>query len=391
MASSRILIGLLDVPGEERNALAETIAKGRFAVAAAEHIDALPVDTRLIVAHARAVPASAWSTLTRRLPTVVVSDTRLDADLLRAVDAGLVDYLVDPLRHGDVLRRLISRSLEHHRLAEAHARDRERLAELNENLETHLAMLRLDQQAGSQIQRRLLPPQPLTINGVGCEYWLAPSLYLSGDFLDFQRFDDRYSVFYFADVSGHGASSAFVTVLLKYLSNRWLNEWDGSAPETLASRWLAQLNNELLETGIGKHATLFVGVIDRECRRMHYSLGAQMPMPLLQNGDDLHVIEGEGMPVGLFPKVTYPAYDVTLQENFRLWLCSDGVLECLPGDTLDKRLAELQRRVSRCQDVATLRTSLAVNRSADDSDTERQELPDDLTIMLLSGFDHDDR
>ncbi|MCP1367335.1 SpoIIE family protein phosphatase, partial [Halomonas sp. BBD48] len=309
MASSRILIGLLDLPGEARDALAKTIAKGCFAVVAAEHIDALPAETRLIVAHVRAVPARDWPKLSLRLPTVVVSDKRLDGDLLKAVDAGLVDYLVDPQRHGDVLRRLIARTLEHHQLAEEHARDRARLAELNENLETHLAMLRLDQQGGSQIQRRLLPPQPLTVNGVECEYWLAPSLYLSGDFLDYQRFDDRYSVFYFADVSGHGASSAFVTVLLKYLSNRWLSEWDGREPETLASRWLAQLNNELLETGIGKHATLFVGVIDRECHRMHYSLGAQMPMPLLTAGDAgeaPQVIEGEGMPVGLFPKVTYP-------------------------------------------------------------------------------------
>ena len=391
MASSRILIGLLDLPGEERSALAETIAKGRFAVAVADCVEALPAETKLIVAHVRAVPAQDWPALARRLPTVVVSDTRLDGDLFRAVDAGLVDYLVDPLLHGDVLRRLIARTLEHHQLAEAHARDRARLAELNENLETHLAMLRLDQQAGSQIQRRLLPPQPLSINGIACEYWLAPSLYLSGDFLDYQRFDERYSVLYFADVSGHGASSAFVTVLLKYLSNRWLNEWDGRAPETLASRWLAQLNHELLETGIGKHATLFVGVIDHVSRHLHYSLGAQMPMPFLMAGDVPQVIEGEGMPVGLFPKVTYPSYDVTLPGAFRLWLCSDGVLECLPGDTLDERLAELQKRVAQSGDVAALRTSLAVERSVDDETTERQELPDDLTIMLLSGFDHEER
>ena len=31
------------------------------------------------------------------------------------------------------------------------------LAELNERLETHLELLRLDQQAGGQVQRKLLP------------------------------------------------------------------------------------------------------------------------------------------------------------------------------------------------------------------------------------------
>lgn len=391
MASPCVLIGLLDFPGDERDALVEIIAKGRFKVAAAERVKELPAETQLIVAHVRAVPGHEWPALSRHRPTVVISETRLEADLLRAVDAGLVDYLVDPLQHGDVLRRLISRALEHHRLAEEHARDRARLAELNENLETHLAMLRLDQQAGSHIQRKLLPPQPLRINDVECEYWLVPSLYLSGDFLDYQRLDSRYSVFYFADVSGHGASSAFVTVLLKYLSNRWLSEWDGEPPETLASRWLAQLNSELLDTGIGKHATVFVGVIDHERHSLHYSLGAQMPMPILVGAKGAQVLDGEGMPVGLFPQVTYPTYVVTLPENFRLWLCSDGVLECLPGTTLDSRLGELQRRVGESPDVASLRVSLAIERQTDDEEeADRQELPDDLTIMLLSGFDHDD-
>lgn len=391
MVSSPILIGLLDVPGAERKAMAEAIAKGRFAVAVAEHVEELPPETALIVAHVRAVPSHNWASLSRCLPTIVVTETRLDDQLLKAVDAGLVDYLVEPLRHGDVLRRLITRALDHHRLAEEHARDRARLAELNENLETHLAMLRLDQQTGGHIQRKLLPPQPLSIGGVRCEYWLAPSLYLSGDFLDFQRLDERFSVFYFADVSGHGASSAFVTVLLKYLCTRWLNEWDGRFPETLASRWLAQLNSELLDIGIGKHATLFVGVIDRRRRHLHYSLGAQLPMPLLVGPDGVSILPGEGMPVGLFPQVTYPDYDIALPENFRLWLCSDGVLECLPGDTLDARLDELGRRVGQCSVVASLYPRLAGERSADDSPSrDRDELPDDLTIMILSGFNHDD-
>ena len=98
---------------------------------------------------------------------------------------------------------------------------------------------------------------------------------------NYQRYNDRYSAFYFADVSGHGASSAFVTVLLKYLCNRWLSEWDGQKPEDLPPDWLTAMNRELQGTDIGKHATLFVGVIDHEERTLHYSLGAQLPMPLL--------------------------------------------------------------------------------------------------------------
>lgn len=389
MIKSRMLIGLLDRPGEARDALAAVLGLGAFAVAAAERVDELPEEVVLIVAHVRAVGSEDWPLLARRLPTIVVTETRFDGDLLPAVDAGLVDYLVEPLRHAEVLRCLVARALEHQQLAEEHARDRARLAELNENLETHLALLRLDQQAGWHIQRKMLPSQPLAINGVACDYWLAPSLYLSGDFLDYQRFDVRYSVFYFADVSGHGASSAFVTVLLRYLCNRWLGEWDGQQPEGLAPCWLAQLNRELIDTGIGKHVTLFVGVIDHDQRALHYSLGAQLPMPLLvdRSRGEADMLGGEGMPVGLFPNIEYPAYRVLLPANFRLWLCSDGVLECLPGETLTARLDDLKRRIVANDDLATLRAALTAGEEG--ATTGGEERPDDLTIMTLSGFDHD--
>ena len=196
------------------------------------------------------------------------------------------------------------RSADQEDLAQLNAQ----LAELNERLETHLELLRLDQQAGGQVQRKLLPAHRQTINGVSCDYWLQPALYLSGDFLDFQRFDDRFTLFYFADVAGNGASSAFVTVLLKLLFNRWLSEWDATQAESMPARWLAQLNRELLDTGIGKHATLFVGVIDRWTRELHYSLGAQLPKALLVKEGSVLELPGEGMPVGLFADAEYPRY-----------------------------------------------------------------------------------
>ncbi|WP_136247554.1 PP2C family protein-serine/threonine phosphatase [Halomonas borealis] len=395
MPGANELIGLIDAPGAERDALAEIIGREGLAVAAVGHIDQLPAEAVLVVAHTRAVPRVAWQALAERLPTLVVSDERQDSDLLQAVDAGLVDYVIEPRRHGHLLRRMIRRVIDLNRLAQERENDRAQLVELNERLETHLAMLRLDQQAGGQIQRKLLPPRPQCIGGVSCDYWLVPSLYLSGDFLDFQRFDDRYSLFYFADVSGHGASSAFVTVLLKSLSNRWRHQWDGQHPERLAPRWLAGLNRELLDTGIGKHATLFVGVIDRERGYLHYSLGAQLPMPILVADGEARYLEGEGMPVGLFPDVEYPMLGCELPADFRLWLCSDGILDCLPGETLEARLEVLRSRTEHGATLTTLRQGLALHSDiaeaeGEDDPSDRHELPDDLTIMTLSGFGNDD-
>ncbi|GAB2716759.1 hypothetical protein GCM10027172_09710 [Halomonas garicola] len=275
----------------------------------------------------------------------------------------------------------------------------EELARENASLQARLELLRLDQQSGGYIQRRLLPRSLRVFSGVRFDYWLAPSLYLSGDFLGYQRYSDRYSAFYFADVSGHGASSAFVTVLLKYLFTRWLHEWDGKAPERMPADWLASLNRELQDSDIGKHATLFAGVIDHVNRTLHYSLGAQLPMPMLQAGGTLERLEGEGMPVGLFPDAVYPVLECALPDDFALWLCSDGVLECLPGKTLDARLGQLEQLLAQSASLEQFRDGLARTsthvdlakaRQPDEASDDRLALPDDLTIMMVSGFGHAD-
>lgn len=389
MARSSALIAILDLPGVERDALARMIDTQELDVIVPDDDQELPVETALVVAHVRAMESGQWSALIERWPVIAIADTQADTQLGKAFAAGVLTFLIEPLQHAELLTSLIGGALARHTAATRQAQDHAELIEHNEVLETHLAMLRLDQQSGGQIQRKLLPAVAQTINGVQCTYSLSPSLYLSGDFLDFQRIDERYSVFYFADVSGHGASSAFVTVLLKYLCNRWLQERSDEPVSTLPSTWLKQLNDELLDTGIGKHATVFVGIIDRELGYLHYSLGAQLPMPMLISRAGLVTLEGEGMPVGLFPHTVYPSYGCELPDDFSLWLCSDGVLECLSGNSIEQRLDELRSRIIQCSDVTALQAALGIKATeADDTATEHQTLPDDLTIMRLSGFDH---
>ncbi|WP_245392591.1 PP2C family protein-serine/threonine phosphatase [Salinicola halimionae] len=373
------VIGLIDLPGPDRERLVEALSRLDVTVCVAVSVSTLPVHCDLVVAHVHAVSHEGWEQLAKGQPTIVISESQRDGDLHKAIDAGLIDYLVEPLKHADILRRLVERALEQDRLSREHTQSRAELEALNGRLEKHLEMLRDDQRAGGHVQRKLLPPSGIRHLGVRCDYWFAPSLYLSGDFLDFQRCDERYSFFYFADVAGHGASSAFVTVLLKYLCNRWLAQWRTLLPEAFPSRWLGELNRELLETGIGKHATVFAGVLDHERRFLHYALGAQLPMPILQAEGRSAYLGGEGPPVGLFPDVEYPIYGCPLPESFRLWFCSDGVLECLPENSLSARLKELEHRTTHCTGVDDLRDGLALG----------DQLPDDLSMMTLSGFDHD--
>ena len=121
--------------------------------------------------------------------------------------------------------------------------------------------LERDQRAGHYIQMGMLPPNPMAIDRYRLRHKILPSLMLSGDFVDYFRITDQHFVFYIADVSGHGASSAFVTVILKNFSRRLRREYH---PRMLTDpgEILVWLNREILENEIDKHVAMFIAVVD---------------------------------------------------------------------------------------------------------------------------------
>ena len=129
----------------------------------------------------------------------------------------------------------------------------------------------------------MLPVTPWSVDGFDFAHQIIPSLYLSGDFVDYFRVDERRIGFYLADVSGHGASSAFVTVLLKFMTTRLLYESrrGGTLREFKPSEVLDHINRGLINCKLGKHVTMLGGVIDQERDVLHYSIGGHLPMPVL--------------------------------------------------------------------------------------------------------------
>ena len=75
--------------------------------------------------------------------------------------------------------------------------------------------IREDEISAYKIQMRLFPPKETTIGEYHFARFIKSSAYLSGDFIDYFKIGNDHIVFYSADVSGHGVSSALVTILLK--------------------------------------------------------------------------------------------------------------------------------------------------------------------------------
>lgn len=314
-------------------------------------------------------------------PILVVTAADQMSDVVEALRMGASDYLLKPLNDMAVIAHAVRRCLDRFRLHRENQRIRERLEQVNGELQNHLKALRDDQAAGHQVQLNMLPPSPWHSGSLSFRQRVIPSFYLSGDFVDYFRVSDTQVAFYLADVSGHGVASAFVTVLLKFMTTRLLYEQrrDGrSGPlEFKPSEVLGHVNRSLINCRLGKHVTILGGVIDESSSSLTYCVAGHLPLPLLYSNGRAQYLQGRGQPVGLFEQAVYEDRQITLPGEFSLIFCSDGVLECLPGSTLKEREARLPVLVE--QSAGDLDSLLGLLGLA-----EEAALPDDLSVLCVS-------
>ena len=312
-------------------------------------------------------------------PVIVLSGAGVMNDAVEALRLGAADYLIKPLEDLAVLEHSVRRALDRSRLLVENQRYRDKLETANRELEASLHLLQEDQNAGRQVQMNMLPVSPWVTDGFKFEHQIIPSLYLSGDFVDCFRVDEHRVAFYLADVSGHGASSAFVTVLLKFMTTRLMFESrrGGHMPEFKPSDVLSHINRGLINCKLGKHVTMVGGVIDENTGLLTYSIGGHLPLPVLYTEDQVRYLDGRGLPVGLFDEATYTDHVLELPERFSLTLFSDGILDLLPGETLkDKETALPQIVKAAGGSLDGLRQKFGLATLG--------EMPDDIALLVLS-------
>jgi phosphoserine phosphatase RsbU/P len=269
----------------------------------------------------------------------IMSNTSAEA-IVDLVRAGINDVLLMPFSHQEFLDS-VERVALCRDLHQENRRYRHKLERKNKELKESLNILRMDQIAGRQVQKNLMPSSSLHHRGYTVSYKIIPSLYLSGDFVAYNLVFDRYILFYIADVSGHGASSAFVTILLRFILKRILRKHmrdnDVEAMSQAPQGFIEHVNRQLLATGLEKQLTMFAGVIDTHSNKLRYSVAAQVPMPVLVSDGKGRFLDGKGKVIGLFEDVHWHVNEIQLPNEFELVMVSDGLLETLAGDTLEAR------------------------------------------------------
>ncbi len=280
----------------------------------------------------------------------------------------------------------IERAGERRNLIARNMRSRKRMEKARGELERNLGILQADAQAGRQMQQSLLPHSPVVSPPYYVAQQICPSLYLSGDFVNYLTALDNFLLFYLLDVSGHGASSAFVTVMVRQLMRRIVRrhvmEKDVKALDKAPAGFLERINQVMNDNELDKHLTMFAGALNKKKNTLRYAIGAQLPMPILITEGKASFLEGKGRSVGLFPKGEWEVYDLQLPEKFILLAFSDGVLEKLPMQSLKEKEAYMLKRLAHCSaDIDKVLPRLGID--------ETHNLPDDIAVFMLARGYHE--
>lgn len=185
-----------------------------------EHPDVVLCDLHLLGTEGLDVLA-AILTESPETPVIVVTGMNRVEDAVQALRQGAWNWIPRPVQDKDMLDGVVHRALERAALLKRCREYQEQLEKQNRDLQQSLNQLEADQKEGREVQSRLLPKKECKFGNYTVTQCLYPSMYLSGDFVDYFPIGDDHIGFYIADVSGHGAASAFVTVMLKTLIDQY--------------------------------------------------------------------------------------------------------------------------------------------------------------------------
>ncbi|MEP4485324.1 MAG: SpoIIE family protein phosphatase [Halioglobus sp.] len=314
-----------------------------------------------------------------QVPAIMFSDEANVERMMTALRLGANDFFTRPVEDREALVKSIERCVRQRQMRRELLENRKRLEAANTELRGTVKVLEQDQQAGRQVQMRMLPSTPLVLDDFVFSHTVIPSLFLSGDFTDYFTVGKTHVTFFMADVSGHGSSSAFATVLLKNLFARKRSDYLRKNDDTVLSPigMLKLANEELLDLEVGKFATMVVGLLDMQNNTLSYSVAGHLPQPVLVSSEGARYLRGEGPAVGIMEDAHYEEHLIELPDSFMLALFSDGILEILPPKNLiEKEKYFLQVFEQTVDSPSDLITGLGLDTV--------ETAPDDIAALFLS-------
>jgi phosphoserine phosphatase RsbU/P len=293
----------------QHEVVAHRVPQEAVAAARGEDFDVAILDVRMPGMDGFDVMA-ALKTLQPELDVILMTGSvhEADARLIRAIRERAFFFLTKPFDR-DVLLALVSRCLE---LRRANAENR-----------LHVERLELELHAAQRFQTSLMPANHVRHGRVAIEARYLPWTQLGGDFYDCAPAGADGAVLLIVDVSGHGASAAMLTGMVKLAFRDALVQ--GDEPVDIVRR-IAQSRPLFPE---GQHLTTLCARIDPEAGRLDYVNAGHPPGLLVRASGELVRLETTAPLVHpVFERWECESRSVSFGPGDEALLYTDGVTEC---------------------------------------------------------------
>jgi sigma-B regulation protein RsbU (phosphoserine phosphatase) len=191
------------------------------------------------------------------------------------------------------------------------------------------ATLQRDLDLASELQRGLLPPADLKVNGWETSYHYAPIGPVSGDYCDLYPFDGEL-FFMLGDVSGKGVAASMRMTQLHALFRSLIGM------RLPLEEIVGHINRFLCDSGLaGQYATLVCGRAKAggavELGNIELFNAGHLPVIAVQKSG-VRLFESTGFPLGMFREASFSSARLDLVGGDLLFLFTDGLSEASGSD-----------------------------------------------------------
>ncbi len=309
-------------------------------------------------------------------------------NLIAGMDAGADDFSNKPIEVDEIAVRLraAERVIE---LERALALQNQHLAEANHSLQQTQDEIQQDLRHAAALQNGLLPTQK-SLGALNFAWFYRPASFIGGDTFNYFPLNAQRSLFYTVDVSGHGISSALLSMYLSnLLTSSGLSLRDnlqvGEAVAEQLCQMVCSFNEHLQDVlDFSEHYfTMILGVVDTESERLHFvQAGHPKPFLLDTTTQQLCELDCTGFPVGLIPGAEYEAVSCDFFAGNRLAVFSDGLFELTkPNGELycEADLGETLKNTAHL-DASESMSKLSERWALDNASINQ---PDDLSLLIV--------
>lgn len=309
-----------------------------------------------------AVPGAMW---------IVLSGLETFDSAVAAIRLGAFDFLPKSPRKEE-MEVSVRNALERRHLVAERERLHGELQRKVRELEETSELLRRDLERAEVIQRALLPRSPPPLDGYCIQAVYRPGQHVGGDLYDVVRLGERYLAFYLADATGHGVTSAMLSVLFKQRLVLADPETGLALPP---AKVLDAVNRSICQSHAapGLFLTAVLGLLDTADASLTLASAGHPPVLHMCENGETRLVRRTGPALGLAPDAQFRQERVQVSAGDRIFLYTDGLLPSGSEQDLQRLQQVLSRPLSSAQEVMA---QLDVGAAAG---TER----DDVTLLLI--------